>query len=221
MLTRSLFEDMVDAHWVCVEPGLARERLTQHLDHTRLLFNETAADFPTIFDPENLPSADPSQRPALDKIFGNFGHKSWTGLDIHRRSAAIEHLWTADASRTLFNFFRRVVYRDSNQHLHLSGQALNGLVRANTGEHLSVKVGPGPESVHRALWSSWWMSMQIIGQVFNHFDFPDELRAELDAVAASGGAAFVTLSDEATAKTGRNDQCPCGSGRKFKHCHGA
>jgi hypothetical protein len=86
MLTRSLFEDMVDAHWVCVEPGLARERLTQHLDHTRLLFNETAADFPTIFDPENLPSADPSQRPALDKIFGNFGHKSWTGLDIHRRS---------------------------------------------------------------------------------------------------------------------------------------
>jgi len=22
------------------------------------------------------------------------------------------------------------------------------------------------------------------------------------------------------AKTGRNDPCPCGSGRKFKHCHG-
>jgi hypothetical protein len=23
-----------------------------------------------------------------------------------------------------------------------------------------------------------------------------------------------------TDKTGRNDPCPCGSGRKFKHCHG-
>ena len=22
-------------------------------------------------------------------------------------------------------------------------------------------------------------------------------------------------------KPGRNDQCPCGSGKKFKHCHGA
>jgi uncharacterized protein YecA (UPF0149 family) len=22
------------------------------------------------------------------------------------------------------------------------------------------------------------------------------------------------------AKRGRNDPCPCGSGRKFKHCHG-
>lgn len=24
-----------------------------------------------------------------------------------------------------------------------------------------------------------------------------------------------------TPKVGRNDPCPCGSGRKFKHCHGA
>jgi preprotein translocase subunit SecA len=22
-------------------------------------------------------------------------------------------------------------------------------------------------------------------------------------------------------KVGRNEPCPCGSGRKFKHCHGA
>jgi len=22
-------------------------------------------------------------------------------------------------------------------------------------------------------------------------------------------------------KVGRNDQCPCGSGKKYKHCHGA
>lgn len=22
-------------------------------------------------------------------------------------------------------------------------------------------------------------------------------------------------------KVGRNDPCPCGSGRKFKHCHGS
>jgi preprotein translocase subunit SecA len=24
-----------------------------------------------------------------------------------------------------------------------------------------------------------------------------------------------------TPKVGRNDPCPCGSGKKFKHCHGA
>jgi len=25
---------------------------------------------------------------------------------------------------------------------------------------------------------------------------------------------------KAYAKAGRNDPCPCGSGRKYKHCHG-
>ena len=25
----------------------------------------------------------------------------------------------------------------------------------------------------------------------------------------------------AAPKVGRNEPCPCGSGRKFKHCHGA
>jgi preprotein translocase subunit SecA len=24
----------------------------------------------------------------------------------------------------------------------------------------------------------------------------------------------------ATAKVGRNEPCPCGSGKKYKHCHG-
>ncbi len=35
-----------------------------------------------------------------------------------------------------------------------------------------------------------------------------------------------TTVDESTARTamprvGRTDPCPCGSGKKFKHCHGA
>ncbi|MEM9268480.1 MAG: SEC-C metal-binding domain-containing protein, partial [Pseudomonadota bacterium] len=30
----------------------------------------------------------------------------------------------------------------------------------------------------------------------------------------------VVLTPEQMAKTGRNDLCPCGSGKKFKHCHG-
>ena len=49
---------------------------------------------------------------------------------------------------------------------------------------------------------------------------------------ASGGAASAILLDERASlpltalpagfeRTGRNAPCPCGSGRKFKHCHGA
>ena len=34
------------------------------------------------------------------------------------------------------------------------------------------------------------------------------------------GTAQKTLPIQADAKVGRNDPCPCGSGKKFKHCHG-
>jgi preprotein translocase subunit SecA len=42
--------------------------------------------------------------------------------------------------------------------------------------------------------------------------------AALGAVAASIGAAQTTLGS--VPKVGRNDPCPCGSGKKYKHCHG-
>jgi len=34
----------------------------------------------------------------------------------------------------------------------------------------------------------------------------------------AGPVAFSHVSDNSVSKVGRNDQCPCGSGRKFKHC---
>jgi preprotein translocase subunit SecA len=40
----------------------------------------------------------------------------------------------------------------------------------------------------------------------------DEEAAQAVAVAATGNDAF--------ANVGRNDACPCGSGKKYKHCHG-
>jgi preprotein translocase subunit SecA len=48
--------------------------------------------------------------------------------------------------------------------------------------------------------------------------------SQLD-IARSAAAAFADV-DEATrsewlATTSRNAACPCGSGKKFKHCHGA
>ena len=53
--------------------------------------------------------------------------------------------------------------------------------------------------------------------------------AEFEEAAADGGDGDVALAEAATRrkpavrptqKVGRNDPCPCGSGRKYKHCHG-
>jgi preprotein translocase subunit SecA len=54
--------------------------------------------------------------------------------------------------------------------------------------------------------------------------------AAAPARGAVGGAAPAPVPDEPVShtplvkdewdRTGRNDPCPCGSGRKYKHCHG-
>ncbi|MET3598805.1 preprotein translocase subunit SecA [Martelella mangrovi] len=41
-----------------------------------------------------------------------------------------------------------------------------------------------------------------------------------DEVAPAAGAAETASLPDEWRNTGRNDPCPCGSGRKFKHCHG-
>ena len=39
--------------------------------------------------------------------------------------------------------------------------------------------------------------------------------------SAPGAATVVKDKSDPYANVGRNEPCPCGSGKKFKHCHGA
>jgi uncharacterized protein len=56
---------------------------------------------------------------------------------------------------------------------------------------------------------------------FRHIDFPMQIIAGLllKGYPASDVMKILALED-AFARAGRNDPCPCGSGRKFKRCHG-
>jgi uncharacterized protein len=62
---------------------------------------------------------------------------------------------------------------------------------------------------------------------FTHIDRPMRLMAaELRARRAPANVMAILEAEERAlqrrfATSGRNDACPCGSGRKFKHCHGA
>ena len=49
---------------------------------------------------------------------------------------------------------------------------------------------------------------------YHHADYDEAL-----ATAATAAKAQLP-QDPAAAKVGRNDPCPCGSGKKYKHCHG-
>ena len=59
---------------------------------------------------------------------------------------------------------------------------------------------------------------------YQHADFdanaaPEELLAPV-AVAAGGAGSQAPIQDAGGPKVGRNDPCPCGSGKKYKQCHG-
>jgi len=54
--------------------------------------------------------------------------------------------------------------------------------------------------------------MRIMGELLRRERAPSEIMQILTAEEAKLREAF--------AKTGRNDPCPCGSGKKFKQCHG-
>jgi len=49
---------------------------------------------------------------------------------------------------------------------------------------------------------------------------PEEQQAA-EQQEASAKAASAKAVPASAVKVGRNDACPCGSGKKYKHCHGA
>jgi preprotein translocase subunit SecA len=52
-------------------------------------------------------------------------------------------------------------------------------------------------------------------------EFHRKKQRELEAASRSGGDASETSQRRTGEKVGRNDPCPCGSGKKYKKCHGA
>ena len=66
------------------------------------------------------------------------------------------------------------------------------------------------------------MEAQAGRMQFQHADAggygADEEAAEAQAMAAMGMG--VLAAGQGAPKVGRNDPCPCGSGKKFKQCHG-
>jgi preprotein translocase subunit SecA len=52
---------------------------------------------------------------------------------------------------------------------------------------------------------------------YQHADYDEALAAAADAPAVAASPPPFTRSGQ---KVGRNDPCPCGSGKKYKHCHG-
>jgi preprotein translocase subunit SecA len=127
-----------------------------------------------------------------------------------------EHLVTLEHLRSVIGF-RGYAQRDplseyKTEAFALFENLLDGL-RSEVTQKLS-RVRPLSEEEQQ----------QMVAQMAQQPDAPQQV---LEAAAAQGAAApepLVAGFDELDVATwgdpGRNDPCPCGSGEKFKHCHG-
>jgi preprotein translocase subunit SecA len=107
----------------------------------------------------------------------------------------------------------------------LFGQLLDSVKTEVTRQLMTVRVQSGDqldeaadalESRGENLSNITYTAPTETGEVEVRRDEENERR-----IAAAGlGAGGVSAQAAAFARTGRNDPCPCGSGKKFKHCHG-
>jgi hypothetical protein len=172
MLNRSLFEDMIDAHWITVEPNLAVERIEDHHLHGRMLLADAALAQGVVAE-DKVPDFDPAERARLDGLFGRYGDGSWTGVGTYKRVMAVEHLWDPEGRDTL-HFFRRLVHRENNQLLHLSAFSIGAQFRGRTDDELSLALGPSDQYVEKALIAAFWTYGQLLSVVRDTFGFADE-----------------------------------------------
>ena len=106
----------------------------------------------------------------------------------------------------------------------LFGMMLDSVKTEVTRVLMTVQV-QSPEQAEQAA-ESMEQRAQRIQVNFQHADAAsgisvlDSSEAALAAMAVAGGTATAEQGADLYPKVGRNDPCPCGSGKKYKHCHG-
>jgi hypothetical protein len=220
MLNRSLFESMAVAHWVAKNEEAAAERflrgwrfdsylMARALENTGWLEEEAPAPGPELTDEELA---------EMKADFGPYGNKLWSGHSgLRALVEEIEADWGSEDERQMLRNFLRIVNRDNNQLLHstVSGLAEAATRIADGGIYLSV--GPSTARIERGLFAAYWPYANTLGVFLERFEIPGY--GEFEELLKRHGYDFRRLSAEEAKGVGRNDECPCESGKKFKHCH--
>ena len=215
MLNRALFEGMATACWASANPQLAAERFNQHQRHNRALWSERLIASGVIDEPlTDLPGA--GEQRELDSLFGTWGDRLWCGLPMHKLIDAIEDQWEEGAR--LRGFFA-IAHATDNEAQHATAIALLRPVNSETPDNLHVDAGPSLQGVDQALHGALWSYGHLLRATAEYFEIDG--REEIMPLFKRCESTFVRLDLDLEKSTGPNDPCPCGSGKRFKHCHGA
>jgi SEC-C motif len=215
MLNRVLFEGMATACWASANPQLAAERFNQHQRHNRALWSERLIASGVIDEPlTDLPGA--GEQRELDGLFGTWGDRLWCGLPMHKLIDAIEDQW--EEGVRLRGFFA-IAHATNNEAQHATATALLRPVISKTLGNLQVDAGPSLQGVDQALHGALWSYGHLLRATAEYFEIDG--REEIMPLFKRCESTFVRLDLDLEKGIGPNDPCPCGSGKRFRHCHGA
>lgn len=172
MLNRSLFEDMVDAHWIAADGPAAETLYADHHQLGRMLLADVVPRFPNIWPDVVVPEFDPAERKRLIGLFGDHGTRPWSRINIHERVALIEDQWATEHDRAALQFMLKVAHRENNQMLHVSAQSLNAVVAVDDTGRPAFRLGPRSDMITVALFGSFWTFAQTVTAVVDRFQFP-------------------------------------------------
>lgn len=173
MLNRSLFEDMIDAHWVSLNRELALKRLEQHDLYSRLLRADTQRKFPGYYDGPPPPiKVSNEERRELRSLFGRTGSGSWTGVrSLDDRVQAVKGCWRSEDQQSLLLWWAAWVHKTSNELLHPSALSLAriGSPKATPTGGLEWRFGSTRHLLPHALSAAFYTFSNLVGLIVGEF----------------------------------------------------
>jgi hypothetical protein len=219
MLSRALFEAAVDAYWIAKNPAESQRLATLHFRQTRLLVAENWNEHERRDGDPALPlfGEDISDRAKLAKLFGSKGQKHWTQLGLPDRIAAVDELVPQEQEGEL-----RACYENDNKLanllLHGSPMALNDRINETGLGKATIRMGASAQHLANGLQHAYWSYQRLVLLVCQRR--VPKAGPRVEELYALGWPLLQTITVPALKRAGRNGQCPCGSGRKVKDCHG-
>jgi Family of unknown function (DUF5677) len=174
MLDRLLFDDMIDLHWVSLNPELAVDRLTDHDLYSRLLRADVQRKHPQMFDGRKPPKikVTNAKRKELSVLFGKSGSVSWTGVrGLDERVKAVLPCWD-EPGRDGLTFWHDWIVRLQNELVHPTSMSLTrmGAVEVtNDGENVEWPMGATPGWMKQALHAAFWTYCQSLSLIIELF----------------------------------------------------
>jgi hypothetical protein len=232
MLNRSLFEHAVVAWWLLLCPAEDEEEtmaaLRDHRAHARVLYDRSMEQHPELSDGgaaseddpeetrERLSPFEPEYVVALDKRFGKYGGQ-WHGKRLDGLVREVEAVVDERYATAFWKFFRFVNHHN-NYVLHHSAIGVADSVKwEDPAQAPSISVGPSQDWRDASLWAGFWSYGLLVLATLRRLspERADEFSDQLD----DWNRSFLAYRRDQVKDVGRNDLCPCASGKKFKHCH--